>query len=180
MNAALGFEKNIVPNRLMTRSIESDSNAWVWASPCTESRGFDHRVTEVVVIFTRDFTDAQPDAQADRLFPGAVVALDALLHPNRVRQRGRRRGEHDHEPVAQILHLGAAGLATACRRIEKCSRRNSSAASGARPAAKTVEPTMSVNKTATFSVVTAPASQSAGSYGKPCGVPTARCSTSAT
>ena len=44
--------------------------------------------------------------------------------------------------------------ATACRKIEKCSRRNSSAASGARLDASAVEPTMSVNNTATFSVVT--------------------------
>ena len=44
--------------------------------------------------------------------------------------------------------------ATACRKIEKCSRRSSSAASGDRLDANAVEPTMSVNNTATFSVVT--------------------------
>ena len=70
----------------------------------------DHRVAEVVVVLARDFTDAQPDPQTDRLLAGAVVSFDALLHPNRARQRGRRRGEHDHEPVTQVLHLGAARL----------------------------------------------------------------------
>jgi hypothetical protein len=39
-----------------------------------------------------------------------VVALGALLHARCARQRIRCRGEHDHEPVAEVLHLGAAGL----------------------------------------------------------------------
>ena len=79
-------------------------------APRAESSRLDHRIAEVVVVFGRDFATAQPDAQADGVFTGAVVAFDALLHPNRARQRRRRRGEHDHEPVAQVLHLGAARL----------------------------------------------------------------------
>jgi hypothetical protein len=43
--------------------------------------------------------------------------------------------------------------ATAWRRIEKWPRRTASAASGDNPAANAVEPAMSVNSTATFTVV---------------------------
>ena len=57
--------------------------------------------------------------------------------------------------------------ATAWRKIEKCSRRNSSAASGARLDANTVEPTMSVNNTATFSVVNEPPLPPAPPHRKP-------------
>ena len=42
--------------------------------------------------------------------------------------------------------------ARAWRRIEKCPRRTSSAASGARRCDSSVEPTTSVNRTATFSI----------------------------
>ena len=40
----------------------------------------------------------------------AVVLFDALLHGHCARQCGRGRGEHHHEPVTEVLHLGAAGL----------------------------------------------------------------------
>ena len=41
------------------------------------------------------------------MLPFAVVPFHALLHRHGTGQRGRRRGEHHHEPVTQVLDLGA-------------------------------------------------------------------------
>ena len=76
----------------------------------TQPCRFDHRVAEVVVVFSTDLTDTQPDPQPHLLFTVPVVPFDALLHRHRARQRGRRGTEHHHEPVTQVLYLGAARL----------------------------------------------------------------------
>ena len=70
----------------------------------------DDRVAEVVVVLSTDLAPAQPDPQTHRVLTPPVVAFDALLHGHRARQRRRRGAEHDHEPVTQVLHLGAARL----------------------------------------------------------------------
>ena len=71
---------------------------------------FDDRVAEVVVVLSTDLAPAQPHPQPHRVLTPPVVAFDALLHRHRARQRRRRGAEHDHEPVTQVLHLGAARL----------------------------------------------------------------------
>ena len=72
-----------------------------------ESGGLDHRSAEVIALLLTHFTGAQSHTQTDRMVPVEVPALDTLLHGHRTRQRRRRGGEHDHESVAQTLHLGA-------------------------------------------------------------------------
>ena len=73
----------------------------------TESSRLDDRVAEVVAVLSTDFASAQPDPKAHRVLPATVVPFDALLHDHPARQGGRGRGEHHHEPITQILHLGA-------------------------------------------------------------------------
>ena len=75
-----------------------------------ESGRLDHRIPEVVIVLPGDLAAAQPDPQADRFLAATVVPFDALLHGHRAGQGGRGRGEDHHEPVAQVLDLGAAGL----------------------------------------------------------------------
>ena len=53
---------------------------------------------------------AQSDPQSHRVLPAPVVPFDALLHGHGTGQGGRRRAEDHHEPVAEVLHLGATGL----------------------------------------------------------------------
>ena len=67
----------------------------------------DDRVPEVVVVLLADLAPAQSDPQAHRVLTVPVVPFDALLHGHRARQGGRRRAEHHHEPVTEVLHLGA-------------------------------------------------------------------------
>jgi hypothetical protein len=76
----------------------------------TEPRCFDDRVTEVVVVVTTDFSTAQANSQTQPLIACPVVTLDALLHRDRAGHCGRRGGEHDHEPVTQVLDFRAARL----------------------------------------------------------------------
>ena len=71
---------------------------------------FDDRVTEVVVVLPTDLAPAQPHPQPHRPLTHPVVTVDALLHGHRARQRRRRGAEHHHQPVTQVLHLGAARL----------------------------------------------------------------------
>ncbi len=73
----------------------------------TEPSRLDDGLAEVVAVLASDLAGAQPDAQADRRVPPATVAFDSLLHRNRARHRRRRSTEHDHQSVAQVLHLGA-------------------------------------------------------------------------
>ena len=52
----------------------------------------------------------RPDPQAHRVLPAPVVPFDALLHGHRAGQGGRGRGEDHHQPVTEVLHLGASRL----------------------------------------------------------------------
>ena len=76
------------------------------AQPCR----FDDRVTEVVIVLPTDLAPTQPDPQPHRALTHAVVTVDALLHGHRARQRRRRGAEHHHQPITEMLHLGAARL----------------------------------------------------------------------
>ena len=53
---------------------------------------------------------AHTDPQTHRQLAPTAVLLDALLHRHRTRQRCRRSTKHDHQPVAQILHLDSTRL----------------------------------------------------------------------
>ena len=118
----------------------------------TEPGRLDDRVPEVVAVLPGDLAPLSPPA-APPSARGAVVLFDALLHGDPAGQGGRGRGEDHHEPVTQVLHLGAAR-----------SRRRPGAGSRSAPGGprrpsgesrwdSSVEPTMSVNRIATFSVV---------------------------
>ena len=76
----------------------------------TQPSCLDDRVPEVVVVLPADLARAQTHPQAHRMLSLPVVPLDALLHRHGTAQRGRGRAEHHHEPVAEVLHLGATGL----------------------------------------------------------------------
>ena len=56
-------------------------------------------------------------------------------------------------PSPRFLTSVPPASAMAWRRIEKCSRRSSSAASGSKAEANAVDPTMSVNRIVTLSVL---------------------------
>ena len=68
----------------------------------------DDRVAEVVGVVLHRLAGAQADPDREVLAPGTVVVLDRLLHAHRAGQRPAQRGVHDHQPVAEILDLGAA------------------------------------------------------------------------
>ena len=70
---------------------------------------FDDRLSEVVPVFFGGFAVREPHPDGDRLVGPAVVTLDRLLHPDGTGQGPAQAGEGDHEPVAQVLHLDAAG-----------------------------------------------------------------------
>ena len=76
------------------------------AQPCC----LDDRVPEVVVVLSGYLPPAQSDPQPHRMLSAAVVPHDALLHGDGTGQGGRRRGERHHQPVTQVLHLGATGF----------------------------------------------------------------------
>ena len=115
---------------------------------------FDDRVAEVVVVLVTDLAPAQPDPQAHRVLTTPVVAFDALLHRHRARQRSRRGAEHDHEPVTEILHVSAARLGDRLTQDRKMPATQFVRGVRRQIDASAVEPTMSVNNTITFSVVT--------------------------
>ena len=77
-------------------------------APRTEAGGLDHRVSEVVVVFAADFAPAEPDPQTHRILTTSIVLFDTLLHGHGAAQCRRGRAEDDHQPVAQVLYLGAA------------------------------------------------------------------------
>ena len=80
-----------------------------------ESGRLDDRIPVVVTFLDRDLAATQPDAQAHGVRAVAVVPLHDLLHGHRTGQGSRRRGERDHDAVAQALDLvatrGGHGLA---------------------------------------------------------------------
>jgi arginase family enzyme len=76
----------------------------------TQPGRFDDRVPEVVVVLSGDLATTQAHSQAHRVFPVAVVPFDALLHGHATGESSRGRREDHHEPVTQVLHLGATDL----------------------------------------------------------------------
>ena len=75
-----------------------------------QARCFNNRVPEAIVVVSGHFPTAEAHPQAHGMFSEAVVPFHALLHGHRTGERGGRRGEHHHEPVSEVLHLGAAGF----------------------------------------------------------------------
>jgi hypothetical protein len=76
----------------------------------TQPRRLDDRFAEIVADFAGHLTRAHTNPQAHRVLTPTAVPLDALLHRHRARQRRRRSTKHDHQTVAQVLHLDAAGF----------------------------------------------------------------------
>ena len=74
-----------------------------------QPRRFDHRVAEVVAVLLGRFAGRYADPHRERQFAANVVTFDALLHRDRARQGPTRRAERNHQTIAEILHLGAAG-----------------------------------------------------------------------
>jgi hypothetical protein len=74
----------------------------------TEPRGLHHRLAEIVTVLGRRVTDAHADPHPQLLIRAAVARLDRLLHRNRARKRRGSAVEHDHQPIAEVLHLPAA------------------------------------------------------------------------
>ena len=76
----------------------------------TQACCFNDRVPEAIVVLSGHFPTAEAHPQAHGVFSIPVVPFDALLHGHRTGQGGGRRSEHHHEPVSEVLHLGATGL----------------------------------------------------------------------
>lgn len=74
----------------------------------TEPSRFDHRVAEVVVALFGCFPRAQPHTEPERTIGPNVVSVDELLHGDGTPKSRRGGREHHHDPVAQVLYLGAA------------------------------------------------------------------------
>ena len=75
-----------------------------------QSGRFHDRVTEVVAVLLGHLAAAEADPKADGMLAGPVVEFDSLLHGHCARDGRGRRPEHDHQAVAEVLDLGAAGL----------------------------------------------------------------------
>jgi hypothetical protein len=74
-----------------------------------QARRLDHRRSVVVALEQSDLAHAEPHPDRQRLLRIAVPAVERLLHPRRgVECRGRAR-EREHQAVAEVLHLAAAG-----------------------------------------------------------------------
>ena len=76
----------------------------------TETSRLHDRVSEVVVVFSADFAPAQAYSQTHGMVSMTVAPFHALLHGHATRESGGSRGEDHHEPVAQVLDLGAPCL----------------------------------------------------------------------
>ena len=131
-----------------------------------ESGRLDDRVPEVVLVLFADLAAAQPYSQTDRVLPTTVVALQPLLHSDSAGQGSRGRGERHHQAISRFFTSVPPASAMAWRRTEKCPRRTSSADSGDSRCDSAVEPTTSVNRIATFSVVKSHPRLSHGSVGE--------------
>ena len=68
-----------------------------------------HGIAEVVAFVFGDFSARDPDPDRERNRGSAIMPLDALLHRDGAGQRTARRGEGDHEPVAEVLDLSPCG-----------------------------------------------------------------------
>src|ERR1700733_9596118 len=75
-----------------------------------ESGGLYHRVPEVVVAFSSHLSTANSNTEAHRIAALMIAPLDALLHGYSAGQRSGGGPKDHHQPIAQVLHLGAAHL----------------------------------------------------------------------
>ena len=75
----------------------------------TEPSRLYHRVAVVVVGLHRRLSAAESYAQPQLMAGADVVTVDGLLHRHGARQGGRGAAEHDHDPVAEALHLDPSG-----------------------------------------------------------------------
>ena len=71
----------------------------------TEPSRLYHRVAVVVVRLHRRLSAAESDAQAQLMACADVVTMDGLLHRHGARQGCSGAAEHDHDSVAEALHL---------------------------------------------------------------------------
>jgi hypothetical protein len=75
----------------------------------TEPSRLYHRVAVVVVGLRRRLSAADPDAETQLIAGAGVVTVDGLLHRHGARKSGRGAAEHDHDPIAEALHLDSSG-----------------------------------------------------------------------
>ena len=77
----------------------------------TQPRRLDHRTTEVVLLLACHLADGDADPHEERLATTAVVPVECLLHGHGAADGVGGGTEHDHQPIAEVLHLGPGGLA---------------------------------------------------------------------
>jgi hypothetical protein len=75
-----------------------------------EARRLDDTIAVVVAFVLGGLAHRDTDAHRERLGAPGVVALDALLDPDRTRERTARARVHQHQAVARALDLEAAGV----------------------------------------------------------------------
>ena len=74
-----------------------------------EPRCLHHGRPEVVVVLVVCLTGRDADPHHHLLVGPAIATVEALLHADRAFDRARRALEHDHQAVADVLHLVPAG-----------------------------------------------------------------------
>ena len=72
-----------------------------------QPRRLDDRVAKVVIPLSAGLPGAEPHPQPQGALAGPVLPVDGLLHGHCAGEGGRAAGEHHHDPVAQVLDLGA-------------------------------------------------------------------------
>ena len=75
----------------------------------TESSCLYHWVAVVVIGLKRRLSAAESYAQPQLMVGADIVTVDGLLHRHGARQGSRGAAEHDHDPVAEALHLDSSG-----------------------------------------------------------------------
>ena len=122
-------------------------------APRAQSGRFDDRVAEVVVVLDTDLASTDPDPQPDASRSVRLASSTACCMATAQASAPRRR-EDDHQPVAEVLHLPSPGLGDGLAEDGEVVPSHVVGRSWAdRRWDSSVEPTMSVNRIATFSVV---------------------------
>ena len=125
-------------------------------TPGAQTGRLDDRVAEVVVVLVGDLTAAQPDPQAHRSsrarLSRSTPCCIATAHDN----AADAAREHHHEPVTEVLHLGAARFRDRLTQDREVLATDFVRRVRAKLDDSAVEPTRSVNNTATFSVAIDP------------------------
>ena len=75
---------------------------------CAQPRRLDDRLAKKVALLLGRLARREADSDRKGTYGPAVMALDALLHPDGAGEGTAQAGERHHQAVAQVLHLRPA------------------------------------------------------------------------